>query len=219
MQNGGDTHRKGQKIKMGKHKVFISYHHANDQDYKNALETMNDEHEIFVNRSVSLGDIDEDEEPQTIREIIRDKYLRDTTVLILLVGTETKNRKHVDWEVFSSMRDSAINKKSGILVVNLPSTNTTYIRSTHGSDEKSEIHPTVSDWVSIDKRSTFEERFPYMPARIIDNFMKTGSYISVVNWSQIDENPEALRNLIDMTYDDREKATYDMSREMRMRNG
>jgi hypothetical protein len=51
---------------------------------------MNDEHEIFVNRSVSLGDIDEDEEPQTIREIIRDKYLRDTTVLILLVGTETK---------------------------------------------------------------------------------------------------------------------------------
>ena len=104
-------------------------------------------------------------------------------------------------------------------MVNLPSTNTTYIRSTHGSDEKSEIHPTVSDWVSIDKRSTFEERFPYMPARIIDNFMKTGSYISVVNWSQIDENPEALRKLIDMTYDDREKATYDMSREMRMRNG
>ncbi|EOZ0527119.1 TIR domain-containing protein [Yersinia enterocolitica] len=204
---------------MGKHKVFISYHHANDQGYKNALETMNDEHQIFINRSVSLGDIDEDEEPQKIREIIRDKYLRDTTVLILLVGTETKNRKHVDWEVFSSMRDSAINKKSGILVVNLPSTKTTYIRSTHGSDEKSEIHSTVSDWVSIDKRSTFEERFPYMPARIIDNFMTSGSYISVVNWNQINGNPDALKKLIDMTYDDREKAIYNMSRDMRMRNG
>lgn len=194
--------------------------HANDQDYKNALETTNDMKAEIVTGSVMCRALqDEDEEPQTISEIIRDKYLRDTTVLILLVGTETKIEKHVDWEVFSSMRDSTINKKSGILVVNLPSTNTTYIRSTHGSDEKSEIHPTVSDWVSIDKRSTFEERFPYMPARIIDNFMKTGSYISVVNWSQIDENPEALRNLIDMTYDDREKATYDMSREMRMRNG
>ncbi|EKN4693283.1 TIR domain-containing protein [Yersinia ruckeri] len=204
---------------MGKHKVFISYHHANDQGYKNALETMNDEHQIFINRSVSLGDIDEDEEPQKIREIIRDKYLRDTTVLILLVGTETKNRKHVDWEVFSSMRDSTINKKSGILVVNLPSTKTTYIRSTHGSDEKSEIHSTVSDWVSIDKRSTFEERFPYMPARIIDNFMTSGSYISVVNWNQINGNPDALKKLIDMTYDDREKAIYNMSRDMRMRNG
>ncbi|WP_205414904.1 TIR domain-containing protein, partial [Klebsiella pneumoniae] len=70
------------------------------------------------------GDIDEDEAPQKIREIIRDEYLRDTSVLILLVGTETKNRKHVDWELYSSMRDSTINKKSGILVVNLPSTNT-----------------------------------------------------------------------------------------------
>ncbi|MGU0126578.1 TIR domain-containing protein, partial [Klebsiella pneumoniae] len=133
-------------------------------------------------------------------------------------GTETKNRKHVDWELYSSMRDSTINKKSGILVVNLPSTNTTYIRSTHGTNEKSEVHPTVTEWFSIDKRSTYEERFPYMPARIIDNFMKSGSYISVVNWNQIENNPETLRKLIDMTYNDREKATYDMSREMRMHN-
>ena len=204
---------------MEKHEVFISYHHANDQYYKNKLETMNKEHEIFVNRSVSLGDIDEDEEPQKIREIIRDEYLRGTSVLILLVGTETKNRKHVDWEVYSSMRDSSINKKSGILVVNLPSTNTTYIRSTHGSDEKSEAHPAVSNWVSINDRSTFEERFPYMPARIIDNFLRSDSYISVVNWSQIDNNPELLKKLIDMTFNDRGKATYDMSRPMRMRNG
>ncbi|WP_326903110.1 TIR domain-containing protein (plasmid) [Kosakonia cowanii] len=204
---------------MGKHEVFISYHHANDQYYKNTLETMNKEHQIFVNRSVSLGDIDEDEEPQKIREIIRDEYLRGTSVLILLVGTETKNRKHVDWEIYSSMRDSSINKKSGILVVNLPSTNTTYIRSTHGSDEKSEAHPNVSNWVSIDDRSTFEERFPYMPARIIDNFLRSDSYISVVNWSQINNNPELLKRLIDMTFNDREKATYDMSRPMRMRNG
>ncbi len=45
-----------------------------------------------------------------------------------------------------------------------------------------------------------------MPARIIDNFMKSGSYISVVNWNQIENNPETLRKLIDMTYNDREKS-------------
>ena len=110
---------------MTKHKVFISYHHANDQWYKNELEKMNDIFDIFVNRSVSLGDIDDEEEPQKIREIIRDKYLRDTSVLILLVGTETKNRKHVDWELYSSMRDSPKNGKSGVFVINLPSTGTT----------------------------------------------------------------------------------------------
>ncbi|MGK7245825.1 TIR domain-containing protein [Buttiauxella agrestis] len=139
VQNEGDTHSKRRKA-MGKHKVFISYHHANDQLYKNNLEEMNKEHDIFINRSVSLGDIDEDEDAQKIREIIRDDYLRDTSVLILLVGLETKNRKHIDWEVFSSMRDSPKNKKSGILVVNLPSTGTTCIRSTHGESEKAQIH-------------------------------------------------------------------------------
>ncbi|MFO6284984.1 hypothetical protein ACLBVW_36020, partial [Pseudomonas aeruginosa] len=90
------------------------------------------------------------------------------------------------------------------------------IRLPHARSEKSEVHPTVTAWFSIDMRSTYEERFPYMPARIIDNFMKSGSYISVVNWNQIENNPETLRKLIDMTYNDREKATYDMSREMRM---
>ncbi|WP_431621546.1 TIR domain-containing protein, partial [Enterobacter hormaechei] len=192
---------------MGKHNVFISYHHANDQLYKNRLEEMNKEHDIFINRSVSLGDIDEDEEAQKIREIIRDDYLRDTSVLILLVGLETKNRKHIDWEVFSSMRDSPKNKKSGILVVNLPSTGTTYIRSTHGESEKEQIHPGISSWTNIDKRSTFEERFPYMPARIIDNFMKKDSYISVVNWDQICWNPENLEKLIELTYNDRDKCS------------
>jgi len=203
---------------MGKHKVFISYHHANDQQYKNNLEEMNDVCDIFVNRSVALGDIDEDEEPQKIREIIRDDYLRDTSVLILLVGTETKYRKHVDWEIYSSMRDSPKNKKSGILVVNLPTTGTNYIRSTHGENEKNKIHPTISSWTTIDKRSDFVERFPYMPDRIIDNFLQSKSYISVVNWDQIYWNPENLRELIDLTFNDRDKCIYDMSRDMRMRN-
>lgn len=65
---------------------------------------MNDVFDIFVNQwKASLGDIDE-EEPPKIQKIIKDEYLRDTSVLIiLLVGTETlKNRKHVDWELYSS---------------------------------------------------------------------------------------------------------------------
>ena len=82
---------------------------------------MNDVFDIFVNRSVSLGDIDEEEEPQKIREIIRDEYLRDTSVLILLVGTETKNRKHVDWEIASSIRKTKHSSRSGLIGLLLPS--------------------------------------------------------------------------------------------------
>ena len=204
---------------MEKHKVFISYHHANDQKYKNDLEDMNNQHDIFLNRSVALGDIAEDEDPQKIREIIRDNYLKDTSVLILLVGKATKHRKHVDWEIYSSMRDSSKNKKSGILVVNLPETNTTYIRSTHGKNEKNKIHKNVSSWTTINERSEFEKRFPYMPDRIIDNFLNKESYISVVNWSQIYNKPNNLRELIQLTFNDRDKCQYNMSRCMRMRNG
>ncbi|MCN4841548.1 TIR domain-containing protein [Escherichia coli] len=167
---------------MTKHKVFISYHHANDQWYKNELEKMNDVFDIFVNRSVSLGDIDEEEEPQKIREIIRDEYLRDTSVLILLVGTETKNRKHVDWELYSSMRDSPRNGKSGIFIINLPSTGTNNIRASHGENEKNEFHPNITEWITINDRTTYKEIYPYMPERVIDNLMSEKSYISIVNW-------------------------------------
>ncbi|ECE0941461.1 hypothetical protein ZP13_25250 [Salmonella enterica subsp. enterica] len=204
---------------MTKHKVFISYHHANDQWYKNELEKMNNIFDVFVNRSVSLGDIDDEEEPQKIREIIMDEYLRDTSVLILLVGTETKNRKHVDWELYSSMRDSPRNGKSGVFVINLPSTGTNYIRASHGEDEKNEFHPNITEWITINDRSTYKERYPYMPERIIDNLMSEKSYISIVNWDQIHNNPENLRKMIELTFRDKDKCEYVFSTPMRMRNG
>ncbi len=108
------------------HKVFISYHHANDQYYKEKLLRLNDNYKafygnpIFIDKSVDTGEISEDLSDETIREKIRDEYLQDSTVTILLVGTETKNRKHIDWELYSSMYNGKVNKQSGILVVNLP---------------------------------------------------------------------------------------------------
>lgn len=37
-----------------------------------------------------MGEIPEDWDDQKIREYIRDEHLKDTTVTVLLVGTETK---------------------------------------------------------------------------------------------------------------------------------
>lgn len=113
-------------------KVFICYHHANDQYYKDYLVRMSDEHNIFIDRSVDTGDIREDLPDATIRERIRDQYLRDSTVTIALVGLQTKSRKHVDWEIYSSLFDGAVNKKSGVLVINLPSIHCTYFQAAHG---------------------------------------------------------------------------------------
>lgn len=87
------------------HKVFVSFHHANDQKYKEGLVSWAEKNKVFIDGSVDMGEIPEDWDDQKIREYIRDEHLKDTTVTILLVGTETKNRKHIDWELYSSMYD------------------------------------------------------------------------------------------------------------------
>ena len=200
-----------------KHKVFISYHHANDQGYKQSLIDWNtsNNYEIFIDASVDTGDIDDNLSDQSIRQKIRDEYLRDSTVTILLVGTETKNRKHIDWEIYSSMYDGQVNKKSGVLVVNLPSTGCSVYSVAHGDKEKAVLYPDNTNWISIDTRSDYEKRYPYMPERIIDNLLKRGSKVSVANWKTITENPDKLKSMIDLTFNDRASCNYDLSTPMR----
>lgn len=202
---------------MSLHKVFISYHHKNDQYYKEELLRVNREYPMFVDASVDTGDISDYLDDQTIRQTIRDSYLRDSTVTMLLVGTETKGRKHIDWEIYSSMIDGAVNKKSGILVVNLPSTNCTYYTANHHG-EKERLYPSTSSWITIASRQEFESRYPYLPDRIIDNLLKPEAKISVVNWEKIAEDINHLAFLIDATFDDKAKCQYDLSRPMRRRD-
>ena len=197
------------------HKVFISFHHANDQWYKDELVKLGKRNKVFIDGSVDMGEIPDNWDAQHIREYIRDNHLKDTTVTILLVGTETKNRKHIDWELFSSMYDGKVNKKSGILVINLPSVCCQY-HTLCTKEEKEAILPNQKTWISINDRSEFDRRYPYMPARIIDNLLKKGVSISVINWSDL--SVDKLKLLIDKAYDARSNNDYDMSREMRMKN-
>lgn len=197
------------------HKVFVSFHHANDQWYKDELVRWGTENNVFIDGSVDMGEIPDNWDAQHIREYIRDNHLKDTTVTILLVGTETKNRKHIDWELFSSMYDGKVNKKSGILVINLPSVCCQY-HTLCTKEEKEAILPNQKTWISINDRSEFDRRYPYMPARIIDNLLKKGVSISVINWDDL--SVDKLKLLIDKAYDARSNNNYDMNREMRMRN-
>ena len=132
------------------HKVFISYHHANDQRYKEHLVEMGHRHRIFIDKSVDTGDIDEDFPDERIREIIRDRYLRDSTVTIVLIGQDTAKWKHVDWEIYSSMFDGQVNKKSGLLVISLPGTSDSWHVAHDG--EKEQVYPDWQDWVRVDSR-------------------------------------------------------------------
>lgn len=200
-----------------RHKVFISYHHANDQYYKERLLALNAAYGIFVDKSVDTDEIDDDLPDESIRRIIRDDYLNDSSVTILLVGTETQRRKHIDWELYSSMYDGAVNKKSGILVVNLPSIGCPHYTATH-TGEKERIYPETTNWCSITSREEYESRYPYMPERIIDNLLVKGMRISVVPWTKIDASPQNLRFLVDAAHADRTNCDYDLSTPMRRAN-
>ncbi|MBL8024812.1 MAG: TIR domain-containing protein [Fibrobacteres bacterium] len=197
------------------HRVFISYHHANDQKYKDDLLGYNSLHRIFEDQSVDTGDIDDNLDDDTIREKIRDEYLRDTSVTILLVGTETKYRKHVDWEIYSSMYDGKRNKKSGIVVITLPTTQCGFFQAAH-EGEKENVYPDTTSWAAINERTEFKNRFPYLPERIIDNLLEPKARISVTNWDKINE--KTLAFLIEAAYKDRQACEYDLSRPMRRVN-
>jgi hypothetical protein len=199
-------------IATPKRKVFISYHHRNDQAYKERLLEINRTYDIFIDASVDTGDIDDSLSSQAIRQKIRGEYLANSTVTILLVGTETKFRKHVDWELYSSMIDGSVNKRSGILVINLPSTNSTTFTVAH-PNEKEIVHPECQSWTSVSTRTEYEQRYPYMPDRIVDNLLEPEALISVAPWEKLTK--EQLAFLIEATFQDKDKCKYDMSREMR----
>jgi len=88
----------------------------------------------MVSKSVQIGDIDPNLKTDTIRQKIRDKYLRDSTVTVVLIGSETWKRKHVDWEIGSSIRETEYNPRSGLLGIFLP---------THPDCGRNEYDPSI----------------------------------------------------------------------------
>ncbi len=200
------------------HRVFISYHHKNDQLYKKKLLELNSIYKIFADESVDTGDIDPNLPAETIREKIRDDYLKVSTVTVLLVGIETSRRKHIDWELFSSMINGKKNKKSGIVVVQLPSTNPQYFHTAYGEEEKEKVYPDCKNWTNITSRSEYERRFPYVPTRIIDQFISSEVKLSITQWERLGSNLQNLAFLINSAYNLKVSNNYDLSRSMRMQD-
>lgn len=128
-----------------RHKVFVSYHHANDQAYRNAFEKLFvDKYDIMVSKSVQIGEIDTNLQTETIRQKIRDEYLADSTVTIVLIGAETWKRKHVDWEISSSLRNTKNSSRSGLIGIILP----TYPRQDMSKYNPHTIPPRLYDNIS-----------------------------------------------------------------------
>lgn len=80
------------------YKTFLSYHHANEQDLKDGIiETFGGK--LFIDKSDSDGDISIDVSDDYIMRKIREDYLGDSTVTVVLIGKDTVNRPFVNSEI------------------------------------------------------------------------------------------------------------------------
>lgn len=108
------------------HKVFVSYHHANDQAKADYLRTEYGKNNTLLDRS--LEEAYEDMTDDEILAAIRTEHLKDSTVTIVLIGSETANRKWVDWEIYASLRPYGERSRNGLLGIYLPTAGETPAR-------------------------------------------------------------------------------------------
>ena len=207
-----------------RHKVFISYYHQDDQRYKDHLINMQELNpqtcqwqSIFEDYSVHENEIDDTGlTSEQIRCIIRDEYIKDATVLILLCGQNTKGRKHIDWEIHAAMYNSDVNPQMGILVINLPTISQSMISN---SESEKDIMGPFINWETLNKDlSSLKAKYPYLPDRIIENLARDDVQISIVNWDVIYNDTNKLKELIDNAYNRRKSNKYDHSTPLRGRN-
>lgn len=103
--------------KTTKHKVFISFYHHDDEKYKEKL--LDSWGETIIDKSVSEGEYDPDNSDEYIKRLIREDKISDSSIVVVLVGPNTKRRKHVDWEIYAGLRPS-INGNAGLVGIALP---------------------------------------------------------------------------------------------------
>ena len=125
-----------------RHKSFVCYHHDDQTEVEKFLDDFED---AFIPRVLGVSDEDDfiaSDDTDYIMDRIREKYLTDSTVTIVLVGKCTWARRYVDWEVYSTLRNDKLNRRSGLMAITLPSV----------ADYASrQLPPRVSDNVDEDK--------------------------------------------------------------------
>ena len=171
-----------------RHKVFISFH-EDDVRYRDQLvrRLKGD----IVDKSVHVDDIDDrDLKTETIRRRIREDFIADASVTIVLVGPGTWRRKHVDWEIAASLRHTRANPRCGLLGIILPN------------------HP--------DTRPGYL-RGNLMPARLYDNARSDVGYATMHRWDSLNGTRE-LRWWIQQAFERRATVDPRNSRPLRRKN-
>lgn len=101
--------------------MFVSYHHA-DQNHKDRFVQMMGDRIIDKSVAIDYEQIYGDVPPtESTLQSIREDYIASASVTVVLIGRCTWQRRYVDWEIASSLRDTPTNPRCGLLGILLPS--------------------------------------------------------------------------------------------------
>ncbi|WP_025722976.1 TIR domain-containing protein [Paenibacillus polymyxa] len=104
-------------------KVFISHFREDRQEVDAFIDRFANKEKVFIPYVLGANNNDEfiqSGNPEYVMSQIRKKYLQDTTVTIVLVGSCTHSRRYVDWEIKTSLRQGEYTP-NGLMGIILPS--------------------------------------------------------------------------------------------------
>ena len=106
------------KLPTQRRKVFVSYHHDNDQFYADHIRNLYGALDALIDQSLDK-EIESNNDDYILHKI-RTEHLKESTVTIVLVGSDTWKRKWIDWEIYSSLRPYRGRTINGLLGIILP---------------------------------------------------------------------------------------------------
>ena len=152
-----------------RHNIFLSYYHEQDQNYKDRFVRMMGDN--IVDKSVDLGDIIDNNLPtEAVLQRIREDYIAQVSVTVVLIGECTWQRKYVDWEIGISLRETPTNLRCGLLGILLPE---------HRDFQQREYEPRL------------------IPPRLADNRDGENPFAFIQDWTR---NAEEIRGWIHQAF-------------------
>lgn len=104
-----------------RHTCFVSYHDADYNEVETFIRQFGGE---FVPRCVGVTSQDDfvgSLDDHYIMSRVREDNLADSTVTIVLLGSETWHQMFVDWEIAASLLEGTARGRNGVLALPLPS--------------------------------------------------------------------------------------------------
>lgn len=103
-----------------KRKVFISHYKEDKDEVDSFIDEFRD---VFIPKVLGANDNDDfikSTDTDYVMQCIRDKYLGDSTVTIVLLGSCSHSRRYIDWEIKSSLQQGN-HLPNGLIAIALPS--------------------------------------------------------------------------------------------------